>query len=118
MLPALRWPKVTIRNTGSQGAANPYSTTGYSVGPWSYTNSIKRSDGFANRLYDKGDMDMDVEILMSKYSFRPEDGPSRVCRSKPGACKVSSSSYAFTGTVNVKVAPLPFLLFSAHILPP
>ncbi len=52
--PTLAHSGITIRDAGNPDAANPDATTGYFVGPWSYTDSIKKSDGFANRLYGRG----------------------------------------------------------------
>jgi hypothetical protein len=52
--PTLAHSGITIRDIDDPDAANPDATTGYFAGPWSYTDSIKKGDGFANRLYGRG----------------------------------------------------------------
>lgn len=58
--PTLTHSGITIRDTDSGTA--PDATTGYFVGAWNYSDSIKKSDGFANRLYGKGGTQMHVFV--------------------------------------------------------
>ncbi|MEM3161285.1 MAG: hypothetical protein QXJ74_10940 [Nitrososphaera sp.] len=47
--PTLAHSGVTISDAGGQ-----QDNVGYFVGPWNFRDSIKKSDGFANRLYGRG----------------------------------------------------------------
>jgi hypothetical protein len=52
--PALVHSGITIRDTDEPGIISPEATTGFFVGPWKFTKSIRKQDGFSNRLYGRG----------------------------------------------------------------
>ncbi len=52
--PALLHSGITIRDTDDPDTISPEATTGFFIGPWKFTKSIRKQDGFANRLYGRG----------------------------------------------------------------
>lgn len=73
--PTLAHSGITIRDTDDPNAASPDAATGYFVGQWSYTDSIKKSDGFANRLYGRGGTQL--HLFVDKFA----DNASTECHS-------------------------------------
>ncbi len=82
--PTLTHSGITIRGT-SDGLA-PDATTGYFLGSWSYTDSIKKSDGFSNRLYGRGGTQLVLDV--DKFT----DSASIECHSKDRAIQFTASA--------------------------
>lgn len=53
---------ITIRDSDPAGVVVPEATNGYFVGPWRYKRSIRKSDGFANRLLGRGGTQMHLDV--------------------------------------------------------
>ncbi len=82
--PTLAHSGITIRSMPT--AADPDETTGYFVGSWGYTDSIKKSDGFSNRLYGRGG----TQLLLDVDRFA--DNASVECHSKDRAVQFTASA--------------------------
>lgn len=70
--PSLLHSGITIRDTDNPDGVAPEATTGYFVGPWKFTKSIRKQDGFANRFYGRGGNKFLLDIDKSSDSTQIE----------------------------------------------
>lgn len=61
---------ITIKETADLGI-DQEDRVGYFVGDWEYTDSIKKSDGFANRLFGVGGTDFHLDV--DKYTVAGQE---------------------------------------------
>lgn len=86
--PTLAHSGVTIRDTGSV-----QDNSGYFVGPWNYRDSIKKSDGFANRLYGRGGTQLHLDAdRFSDNAFIECHSADRAVQFVPSLIRVNSLS--------------------------
>jgi hypothetical protein len=106
----MRYPTLTHSGITIKGASSSMdvdAATGYFLGPWNYTDTIKKSDGFANRLYGRGGTQLQLDI--DKFT----DSASIECYTKdraiqftPKAPRLDALSFILssTGTLLADVA--------------
>lgn len=61
----MRYPTLThsgITIKGVSAVADVDAMTGYFIGAWNYADSIKKSDGFANRIYGRGGTQFLIDV--------------------------------------------------------
>jgi hypothetical protein len=98
---------ITMRDTDDPNSVPPEATTGYFVGPWKFTKSIRKQDGFANRLYGKGGNKflLDIDKFADSASIECHSN-SRAIQFSPVAPRLAAVSVILskTGTLPSDIA--------------